>query len=81
MHLLTAGRDVVFIYAAGEAESGQAGEPVGAREDLDDLYGGDAVEAAGEAAAAAAAAAGDLSDDAEVGASCLVMMSLQGSAV
>lgn len=66
-------RHLAFIHAE-EAETGKPGEPVGAQEELDDLYGGDAVEAAGEAAAAAA---GDSSDDAEVGASCLGMMSLQ----
>ena len=74
MHLLTVVRHLAFIHAE-EAETGKPGEPVGAQEELDDLYGGDAVEAAGEAAAAAAA--GDSSDDAEVGASCLAMMSLQ----
>ena len=65
-------RNPVFAHAAGEAESGKSGELLGAQEDSDDLYGGDALETAGEAAAAAAAAAaadGDSSDDAEVGAS------------
>lgn len=74
MELLIAVRNPAFIHAAGEAESGIPGEPVGAHEELGDLYGGDVMEAAGEAAATAAA---DSSDDAEVGASCLVMMSSQ----
>ena len=65
-HLLTIGRDVAVMYAAGEAERAKAGEHVGGQDDLDELYGGDAMEAAGEAAAAA----GDSSDiEAEVSAS------------
>lgn len=47
----------------GEAFGGKTDNHMGGQDDLDDLYGGDAVEAAGETAAG-----GDPSDsDAEVG--------------
>ena len=80
VHLLTFLRDHVFILAAGEAESRKSEEPIKAQEDLHDLYGGDAMEAAGEAAGEAAAAVGDSSDHAEVGATCLIVTSSQGQA-
>lgn len=68
MHLLTVGRDIAVMYAAGEADAGKPDEHVAEQDGLDELYGGDAMEAAGEAAAAAA---GDSSDnEAEVGAIC-----------
>lgn len=65
-----------MYFAAGEAESRKSEEPIKAQEDLHDLYGGDAMEAAGEAAAAG----GDSSDHAEVGATCLIVISSQGQA-
>lgn len=52
-----------------ESKAEAADEHVAGQDDLDDLYGGDALEAAGEAAAAAGGDSCD--DDVEVGASCL----------